>query len=450
LIEDVNNGEGAPQTRPFFRAAWYVRAISVCPLHRTEIMAFELTGGEVERLDFSNLVWERWSQVETMAKESPRRNLVQFDSYFTDRMHGVNRPSEILHPLPFLAALRLCEIIGHIRNRPPTAKVALSDSVSRRRDFTVGYGTLAGGFDSLRSFLEEMLATRKQARGWMLSDLRRLLAKNADKEEFEMLIRFFTDFSVSSDRAAELFGSRAKFLFSENKERETNIAASGKGSPPKKSRTTLLSLRYQINVETAALKMGVRTADVIDLLEESVLKSYSRKAGPYSIISSREVAGLIARVLDRAQGNASDPDLTPLREMARENRFSNIIRGILEGIIVAARTSDDFSLSGLLVHAMQSLPPTRSVPVVALAFNVSSNAIRALIRLEELPSVGYEAKPQIVSAAFDTFRKIYISENDIRKGDQFRWARDNYEFLTPAFDFGKGDRIYRISDLTPG
>ncbi len=161
IRDDMETGEGPPQTRPWLRSAWSVKLVRTCPKHRTLLVEPAVDVPVYFRHDAAVICQNReaMSAMSVVGEPVPAS---PFEDWMATRLDGRPSGSDFLASLAFHAAVRFTEVIG------ASAVFGKSSTIA---DFTqtqfvdagrAGFAITAAGPDSIRAYLDGVLANFRQ------------------------------------------------------------------------------------------------------------------------------------------------------------------------------------------------------------------------------------------------------------------------------------------------
>lgn len=212
VTEDLAKGIGSWEVRPRVRVDWVINEVDYCTEHATHLFTSPVKYAYNNRYDFSHYLRHHRPEMEAAALNAETNvDVHPYDRYFSQRLRGENEPFELLDPLPYYIAARLCATLGRMvcfaakeSNRPPIGYA----HESRRAGFE-----LMADREKLMSYLSELkvayLGTCKPSGGRALyGDLQDYLERNLDIPE----LRPFIDMVRESAMETLPIGPEDKFL----------------------------------------------------------------------------------------------------------------------------------------------------------------------------------------------------------------------------------------------
>ncbi len=165
IREDVAQGSGRMEARPYLRFPWMLRCLGVCPTHGTPL---RVIGPDYHRYiygDFSKQIARHGADVELAADEE--LNVVCsatrfFDDVFAraaERVSGAEQGLEthasidLLRDIPPPASLLVTEIVGGMVNHGNNYRRYRVTDEERQEAVRAGFAITSKGYEGLRSFL---------------------------------------------------------------------------------------------------------------------------------------------------------------------------------------------------------------------------------------------------------------------------------------------------------
>lgn len=479
------------------RAAWLNPFLTVCPQHRIAISTISADYVDDRRPDFTRALMENWAEVIDAANNGIAVPSLESDRYFHDRLNGQAVHSRVLDDLPYYGALEICEIVGAIElERPPRGRRHILTEASRE---TVqrGFELLQSGYSGLRSWLEAIdlrgIKWSNPVFGIQLyGPLYGYLKYRVGDPEFAPIVAFVRDHAIRARKV----GPENDFLGQKGFGRfhSTRSASTRHGIP---KNTIFRKLKVAgLHTETGG-GSGVRT--LIDAkqmdefaarLKDSVSKTYVkrrlgaseqtidrlREAGLLTVTklasdpngrnyySSAQLETLIGRLEERARVGGNVNATIPLLKGAHFLSFDRMIVHALKGNLtlgIKKEAHEATVLSHFLVDtqelarlAPKSVAPAHHYSCYA-TFNrmaVSADTVRSLGELGVLKTVEYTEQGVVHTAySMASVRAFLLHHIAFRRlaGSKSNWETTERRVsgITPAFDFGGVERIYRRSDL---
>jgi hypothetical protein len=97
------------------RGHWHALNNFVCVKHAVPLFTSPTSYTEQTRWDFTSYCRDHVEEFDAAVRNAVVVELHPYDRYFGDRLTGSPEPHELLDPLPYHVAYRLCEIVGRIK-----------------------------------------------------------------------------------------------------------------------------------------------------------------------------------------------------------------------------------------------------------------------------------------------------------------------------------------------
>lgn len=197
LADDLQNGDGPPETRPYYRSAWAVSLIRTCSRHRMPLVDPGMVPEGHLYLDIVSIVRHGMGRLVQLADASETAVHSGLEKYMEQRLDGSAPADGFLSTLPFYVAVRLTEMIGGMilfGKNFHSSKLSPRDWLNAGRE---GFAVTSEGEDGIRKFLSQGFGNYLQSqRGvggkilfgslhtWLLQS-----SKNPDYDPVRELIR---------------------------------------------------------------------------------------------------------------------------------------------------------------------------------------------------------------------------------------------------------------------
>ncbi|MBX5159065.1 MULTISPECIES: hypothetical protein [unclassified Rhizobium] len=360
-----------------------------------------------------------------------------------------------------------------------------------------GFGLLSEGYLGLRDFLEKLDerhqgADDKSVGSKLYGELYDFLHENAEPPGFGTLVNFVRDHAFS----VHPLGPENNFLGhgGVRKFHSVRSAFTTYGIHPATMRkllnaagllngdaTSVRDIKVSIEVETmegviANWKDSVPMAFVRERLDASpqvvrqlvnagIISAATEKSDHdlKNLFSRAEIEGLVAR-LDSLATTGDAPGMVPLKNCVPFMSFVNQLHGILEGKIPFSISKPD-GKSTTLEHLLVDVDAVKAVagvgtPAGYVATNFLTTRLVALadtvIRLASagvFETIQYRSGNGLTVTAYSeesvrAFLKDHITFRKLARGkEHYAKTEKRVSGVTPVYDFGGFERIYRKADI---
>lgn len=162
IVDDLRNGDGPHETRPYYRSAWAISLVRTCPRHRAPLVDPGTIPDGHLRQDIASTVRHGMDRLLRLADAGESVAPSGLEDYMHQRLDG-NAPEGFLSSLPFYVAVRLTEMIGGMilfGKNFHSGKLSSLDWLDAGRE---GYAVTSGGADGIREFLSQGFGNYLQA-----------------------------------------------------------------------------------------------------------------------------------------------------------------------------------------------------------------------------------------------------------------------------------------------
>lgn len=374
-------GSGRPESRPWIRATWLVTHNDVCVEHGSKIFTSAKPYVRRARHDFSHYMRDQRSEFEFALANKETFDVSPYDRYFSDRFLGGHLPVELLDPLPYYIACRLCAIVG---------RMALGGNDSKRcsKYGARVEGSRRFGFDLLAErprfldYLSELnagyLKRKLSAKGNSLyGELQRYLSAHVDIPELRPFIDMVREHAMSAlpigpeDRfiggggvrrlhsvltAANETGVHSTVLRKILTERGIIGKHEGK-TPDNKVIFSAADLenaasdhRDSLHFQDVPPILGVSAHIVMRIVEIGALQpAFGVSKGMRAKFTKSSVDALLSSLIGNAEVREEDLKIVPLaRAFGKAGcQIADIIRALIDGRVATRYVSKDSSRVGL-------------------------------------------------------------------------------------------------------
>ncbi|WP_080671793.1 TniQ family protein [Rhizobium leguminosarum] len=474
IATDIEQGSGRSSIRPVFRAAWMVKHICACPDHDVALVTMETSYERYRCPDFSNALNDHWHKLLQIVQIPDGRLASAFDRYFTARLSKRDFSNEVLDSLSYRDAIEFCMKVGSLRtgaatgNRGNKILPEEADGACCR-----GFDAINGGFKDFGAFLVQAAAQRTSMSTGFGSLLHHI-AVNKDQPGFEAIADLAREVAFAKTTARRVLGITRSSSFTvrsaadifniapptARKMFDLNVDRSNPAIDATLAQDVVSKWNDRISRSKASNYLQINV-EVLDEIEEvGLLKRHTLGSLERSFYYKSEIKAFLKQVAEHANQDPNDPEMVQL--LAKRVRFSRVITEILAGTVKTAITSDveDFNLTNLLVHRddlrvyeYEKPQGTQTIGYVQMKLRLSANLLRNLRQNEVIESVVIhddKGKERVlfVDASIERFKEKFVSVKYLtrHKADLPKTER-RLLGVTPVFDFGGNDRVYRREDL---
>lgn len=466
---DFNNGAGRLDVRLRTRFPWLLTSIEVCPGHRVELVTSEVKYRGDMKLDFAAHVRTNWREIEKSIAEVKDTEVHPYDSYFFDRVAGNQTGNELLDPLPYFAALRLCTIIGDmvapVTSRGRTGKRIGLTHPSRRMGFDV-----LSSRSSLLSFLtvtgDSFVNDNHRKALGLYGKFGEYLTANIDMAELQPMIEMVRDHAFENvpigPEDGFLGGAGVRRWHTlRSAELETGVyftvlrkilVERGAIPPPergKKDSSVVVSVadveaaaadyNDRISLEALADRLGLLHVTVRRLVRAGLFRSiYGTTSNMKEMFSRRDTDAMLEQWMGGLETTPLTENLVPLRTATRGfgRQSTELIFAYLDGKLSTKYLDEDASKTGferILVDRgevralLVKQPPGLKIHELSDKFNLQSRPGKAffysgffeIVRWE--PGHGRKAFDVATSESVERFFRDHDSLTNFSAG----WMKRN-------------------------
>lgn len=498
VLEDYAGAVDRPFAKIYCRAAWMHRRVGACLKHEVELVSISEEYQNYSYEDFTSAIMDNWEEVKAAAENAKPVSVHAFDRYFSDRLNGLPCCHDILDALPLFGAHRVCDILGIMvtGQKPKSALTSSPDELSYVGK--IGFDILATGYDGLRDFLGKLDHRRvgsddKAVGSRLYGKLYDYLHDNHEDSSFASIVNFVRDhaFSVHPLGPENNFlghGGTRKFhsvrsAFTEHGIHPATLRKflKAKGLLDDDSKS-IRDLKISIEVgvmdsviekwkDSVPMSFATELLDTAPQVVRQIIKAglLSETTGKTShalknLLSRKEVEGLVAQLENLATSDGDAPGMVRLRSCVPFLSFVDQLRGVLDGKIplgISKAPGEATTLEHLRVdlETVKSLAgvgiPRGFVPASYINTRVVANkkTITGLADLGVFEVVDCQTGNGLTVPAYSAksvraFMDDHISFRKLAR-EKANWAKTEKRMaaITPAYDFGGVERIYRRADL---
>ncbi|OWV99177.1 TniQ family protein [Rhizobium sp. R693] len=501
VVEDYTQGGRRPFSNVFCRAAWMHRRLVVCADHAIGLVSISQKYAGYAYEDFTSAIMDNWSEVLAAAESAMPVEVSGYDRYFCDRLNGEPASNEVLDDLPYDGALRVCDILGAMvsgGDRKALSKHSFEELQSMAK---TGFDLLAGGYDSLRTFLEKLDLRRvgsydKSVGSKLYGKLYEYLHDNAEVAGFAPIVNFVRDHAFS----VHPLGPENKFLGrgGVRKFHSVRSAFTEYGIHPATLRKLLKAGGLLENETTPVrdLKVSIEVSvmdEIIENWKDSVPTMFARErldASPQvihqlvaagilsaateksnhalkNLLSRKQIEGIIAKLESLATSDGDAPGMVPLRNCVPFMSFADQLRAILDRKIPLGISKSAEELT-TLEHLRVDVASVKAVAGIGLPAGYVSadflttrlvvlmSTVHLLTREGVFDTVEYRSGNGFVVLGYSelsvkAFIKRHITFRKLARGVE-HWEKTEKRLVNvvPAYNFGRTERIYRRADVLRG
>ncbi|UIJ81744.1 TniQ family protein [Rhizobium leguminosarum] len=497
LTEDHAQGGRRPFTNVFCRAAWMHARIEVCSEHRIRLHTISQKYPGYAGEDFTSAVMDNWAEVTSAAANPMPVEITGYDRYFSQRLNGIATSNDLLDDMPCYAALRICEIVGAMATGGDRQALSTHSFEALQVMSKTGFDLLSEGYVGLRAFLEKMDSLNvgnddKSVGTRLYGKLYEYLYDNADRPGFAAVVNFVRDHAFD----AHPLGPENNFLGhgGVRKFHSVRSAFTEYGIHPVTVRKLLTAegllddetspvrdLKVSIDVGTmeriiaswkdsvpmtfARERLDASPQVIRQLVDAGILSAATEKSDHdlKRLFSRAEIEGLVTR-LDSLATSGDAPGMVPLKNCVPFMSFVDQLRGILEGRIPFSVSKPD-GKSTTLEHLLVDINAVKAVAGVGIpggyvATNFMTTRLVALAdTVSRLASAGvfgtiqYRSGNGLTVTAYSeesvrAFLKDHITFRKLARGkEHYAKTEKRVSGVTPVYDFGGFERIYRKADV---
>ncbi len=502
LVEDIENGRGRPESRPFSRAAWMTRAVFACTCHGELLVE---AGEDAPTNDVARLVADGW-HLRCQPGKAVDKSELMVDAYVERRIAGPQAASFIDHQEVHVL-LVLFQFLGWLlHNRLPSfhfGNIKASDLSER----TAGFLVARGGADEIEGMVKEAIKQNRPsayALAEFFGPMVRHFRRNASAPSYAEVVELLQDVA---ERHLPV-GPGDRFIVPVRKRWMHSIrsASTQYGLDPKRVRSLLVQSgiiagtettnraacvsvkdAHEIlmitsdnitTVETAAI-LGTTDDRVRKMIECRLLPASERGANaerPFYRVSKADLENFRKRLFERTTLSTGTDELVPIstawkvRSVALTNILGMIIDGRLKRV---GRADDSMRLESLMVDLdeilnfqdpEQDCAPTEwdatylNLTEVEHAISTTTVTVTALIRNGVLP-IETRINPRTrrtqayvhrksIAAFLDDHRSLHKIASGWRRNIGYMKTDLDRAGVHPIFETtGKIARYYRVEDL---
>ncbi|PSJ61633.1 TniQ family protein [Pseudaminobacter soli (ex Li et al. 2025)] len=500
LVEDVENGSGRPQSRPFVRAAWLTRAVMACTRHGELLVEGDEDAPENDVAMFTAKGWHLECQSGGSADDAE----LAVDAYIEGRITG-NRTESFIDRQEVYVLLMLFHFIGWLLHNHLPSFIVGGKAASSHSVRAAGYLVALGGREAIEMVVRQAVDLHRPAAhntteffGPMVRRLRHNAAVPAYAEVvglFQDLVERYVpvgpgDHFIFPVQRRQLHSVRsATFEYRLDRKRiRTLVEERGVIAPSRLSdRRVYFSVEAadeiladavgnMTTVEVAAV-LGTHDDRVRDLIDRGHIVASERGANsdrPFYRIGKADLDDFRERLFRHALIARGAHGLVSLAAAAQQGSVtqSDVIGMILDGKLAnVARTDASMTLGSLLVDLRQVIasvvrplrdesgtPLYLNFTEVERALSTTTVTVTALVKNGVLPvEVRTNPKtkrqqPFVHRQSIDAFLDSHRSLHRIARG----WRRNigvmkdelDRNGMRPIFETsGKIARYYRKEDL---
>lgn len=376
---DLDAKRGRRETRAYIRANWIVTNISVCPTHATTLFTSAVRYDLTSKWDFSQHLYKHNAEFEAALTAAQLDIADDGCLYFSGRLNGNTTSCELLDPLPYYMANRICEIVGKM--------VYLGNRSSRTTDGSYLIASRRAGFRTLSSpvyFLDYLseLNERYIQRNWHTSGfvvygaLQEYLTRNIKSEALRPMINMVRKHAMDAlpigpddmfiggggvrkwhtiHTAMLEYGVHEKLLRKTLIERDAIPEAVRRKSDNKvvfsveEAEKAVAIIRDGVSIQYIKEKFSVQEVTVRRLINAGALvPSYGRAKNMYAKFSKTSIDAMLERVVVGLQPYEPDEIHIPLMQAIRHvgRSFADLLLGLVQGTIFATYVSTDLAATG--------------------------------------------------------------------------------------------------------
>lgn len=202
LEHDLASGKGRWDSKPWIRVGWLATHNEVCVEHSVMLFTSPTPYTNLTRFDFAHHLRNNQREFEFALANSAPAEVHPYDLYFADRLRDEHAPVELLDPLPYFVACRLCAILGRMN--------CYGDSVEHRsEDVGIVDDSRRVGFEILNDearllgFLSERIATylrkKKSTKGYALyGELQDYLSMHLEIPELRPFVALVRELAMAA------------------------------------------------------------------------------------------------------------------------------------------------------------------------------------------------------------------------------------------------------------
>ncbi|MDQ0420909.1 hypothetical protein J2045_001936 [Peteryoungia aggregata LMG 23059] len=215
ISDDLHNGKGRLESRPYVRTLWELSFIRSCAAHG--VLLRSLTNHGQDPWDYSNRLQRERSEPQ-FSEAAVAVEHSAFELYAAERLWGRSEPGRWLDELPFYVAGQLCEWVGAIILFGREFKSNDLDELEWHRAAATGYEIVIEGRDAFVDFLKSLhgiffegkhhCGTRK-----VYGRLYERLAREQEDSSFDVVREIVADTAVNHlpfGHSYELFGLQVR------------------------------------------------------------------------------------------------------------------------------------------------------------------------------------------------------------------------------------------------
>ncbi len=442
ICDDWSNRAGRKLARPYERAIWLTRLVSVCPVHQVPIMETEVDSCAP---DFARFVESSEASIRKLAAAAVPHPVPPLSKYVAARIMG-NHDNEFLDQNPCYIVVSLSEHLGAAMEKHPESpavfpcdqKLAAADK---------GYLLASNGPKAIEQYFYSVAACSSHYRTQASSLFARCLMwlrRHLDTPDHEPIARIFHDIGSNCLVLAE--GSTVVFPLEKRVLYSATLAARAYGMTG--DRVVRL-----VNAAGIAMSTGQYSGDCIFKAEEAdpILRKAAQMLRISEIakilsVSHTTVNGLVEHGIIQAQEERTtesrkiarfcpddiadfqrrlfegtelteDDTLITLGQAARRmsGSFELVVKLVLDGKIKhRARSDDSLTLNSLLVdweeirhHRVTTFQPVHAA---------TNGTLIGYHEAQKLIGANYGSVKELVAHGFLKIGKITTHANGTRKG----------------------------------
>lgn len=200
LLEDAANSDLPPEIAMHARFWWGTLLVGACPLHHLPLVRVA-SGRRPTTYDIvADLRAMPGSLPALLASLMPRR-ATRTERYLVERLSGRHRDGTVpfLDGLPAFVGARFCDVIGAISLHGKKTRPKTLEEADRLAASEAGFDIAAGGADTVRAFVVELIRDRPRDRSYngsakfVLGGLDAWLFQNRANPDTASLRRFLAD-----------------------------------------------------------------------------------------------------------------------------------------------------------------------------------------------------------------------------------------------------------------
>lgn len=152
IREDMENGEGPRQSRPWHRSAWSISLVRTCPKHQVLLVTPDIDVPAFFKQDVA-VIFQNRKVLDAMVADNEPVPTSLLEEWTDKLLHGRDGGSSFLASLPFHVAVRFTEIVGASVLHGRLFKIAKFTEREWVEAGRAGFEITVAGEDAIREFL---------------------------------------------------------------------------------------------------------------------------------------------------------------------------------------------------------------------------------------------------------------------------------------------------------